>query len=150
MNSDLLLANAPLLVLLVLVALFVVRPLVDWIRGRTQERAVGPQPFAVREDKPATELFAPRLHEHPQYVTTSACARQHELDTQNRRDEFAGLRRQVELLGDKMERTLAEHNKKAEDRASLIHTRINNMAEPLNVLRGRFDSHVEHDKERRP
>jgi len=94
--------------------------------------------------------LAPSIHEHPQYFERhdykSEVAKEDErhrrLDVQAR-DDRRSVYERIEDLSLGIRKDLSTHNKLAEERASLIHQRINGIAEPVAALRARVEDHIQ-------
>ena len=113
------------------------------IAGRSEPREISPQPLDVREVKRSEDRFAPKVHEHPEYLTRGewreACIRQHA-------EESARLNR-IEGKLDAVPMVVSDSFKdletKAEARASKLHERIGPIAEKTTSIRDALDRHLD-------
>ena len=87
----------------------------DWIRPPT--RNIEPQPLRVQ---PEPEL-ASRLHVHPDLQTESRCDNIH-----------ASLGLKFDQFSSEIRSSLREHDRKAEERTSGVHERVNSLIEGIN------------------
>ena len=111
--------------------------------GRAEERIITPDPLNVAEHKPIHERFAPIVHQHPEYVRSDECPARHDREEQRNKEQLADIKASMS----KMESALTAHNVRAEERASLIHSRVNALLQPVAELTGRFNDHI-HDRDK--
>jgi len=137
-------------VAVVTVGLIALVPAIDTVKrwfGAGDKRQIQ-QPLIVKPDAE----YAPRNHEHPQYMlqkvhdrTFDACDEQRRLMAAQAQNDREAVHNQLKELGKEIRVELAQHNAQAEERASLIHTRINGIAEPVSALKARVEDHI-HDQ----
>jgi hypothetical protein len=106
--------------------------------GRAEERIITPDPLNVAEHKPIHERFAPISHSHPQYIERGECPARHDKEEQRNKEQLADIKQSMTQIKNE----LAAHNVRAEERASLIHTRVNALLTPVAELTGRFNDHI--------
>lgn len=109
----------------------------------------------LRPQPPLRDQFAAAKHDHPEHVTHFAHREQEERCRDRmmkvasdvaRAESLAVEEALSETLSD-IRSALSHAAAKDEERASLIHTRINEIAAPLNKLIGRFEDHLLFSKE---
>jgi DNA anti-recombination protein RmuC len=118
--------------------------LVNKFTVKKESSEIGPQPFAVRNDVDPVEKFAPRIHEHSQYLTRG----EHESSCATRSHQIEKLEQSINHLSSKLETGLQAIDKKADDRSRRLHERIDGLVQPLNQLIGKFENHMESHRKR--
>jgi hypothetical protein len=112
----------------------------DWVRPPT--RNIEPQPLRVQ---PEPEL-APRLHLHPDLQTEARCSNIH-----------ATIGQKFDQFSAEIRSSLREHDRKAEERTSAVHDRINSLIDGVNdkftdisgdvaEIRGQLNNHIESER----
>lgn len=109
----------------------------------------------VRPEPPYQQQFAPREHKHAEYVKKEDCEKHIEqLATESRHKvkhdtiNREALQRQVDHLSQNISSQFRRMEERNEERASLVHTRINGISEPLNQLVGKFENHIQEHNNR--
>ena len=133
---------------LVVVAVVIARPLIEWIRGNPAPRTIQ-QPLQVREDKPLEQRFAAAVHDHSHYIAASVCAERHRRQEDDQSRQFAAVSRQIEELGKRLDEGFRNVKSDASNRTKDLHDRIEKISTPLNQWIGRLETHMEQDAHRR-
>ena len=124
------------------------------LAGR-ERRTIEPQPLTVRNDPDPADRFAPKTHDHSTYMERithedickeRAASVSHVIKHATLDKE--ALQRQLDNMSDVIRTSFQEQEKHNEERASLMHHRINGISEPLNKLIGRFDDHIANHRAR--
>jgi hypothetical protein len=89
----------------------------------------------VKPHPPLNKQFAARDHDHPEMV--KAIVADHRKSIEENRAEHAGITCLIRQLIETIET-------KNEDRFRRIHERVEGIASPLNILKGRVDEHISH------
>lgn len=115
------------------------------LSGRPEQREIQ-QPLEVR----ASAEYAPRTHEHPQYITRDDCKAMHtearaatQQDRHAATAQFEGVQRQLDHLRAEIKQDLADHNKQAIERSDAIHGRISALIPQIATAQSRIDDHLE-------
>lgn len=109
------------------------------LSGGAERREISPQPLEV---KPSPE-YAPRLHEHPQYITRDDCHAAHQQASQAETAKIEQVQRQIDHLSQEMKTTLTDHNRQAEARSSSLHARIDPISKLAQSTTDRLNDHFE-------
>ncbi len=109
--------------------------------------------------KPSPSLrdqFAARLHDHPEYMTWDGyrdqytrCSEDRDKAAESARLEQEIIHRRIEKLSRTVSDGFSKIEKNSEERARLMHERMNALSNPLNQLIGRVDTHIEAEKQER-
>lgn len=96
------------------------------------------------------EQFAPKTHTHAQYLTIEAhdsqvaeCMQERRHAVKHNTLDREAIQRQMDHLSEIIRTEFAQQEKRNEERASLIHTRVNAISAPLNQMIGKFETHME-------
>lgn len=107
------------------------------LSGRAEKREIQ-QPLEVK----AHEAFAPLHHQHPEYMTKADCRQFHMDQRTADAERFSHIHHQLEAFGVRLEGSLAEHNKKAEERSNALHSRITDLVPAIARNESRLDDHI--------
>ena len=114
--------------------------LVWWkLSGRSETRDITPQPLMV---KPSPE-YAKVDHAHSQYITREECRIENSRQQEELAQRFTTITRQVEGLNNHITTGLEALNKKDEERASKLHSRIDPISQLAQSTTDRVNDHFE-------
>ena len=129
-----------------------------WLKlSGKEKRTISPQPFSVRPDLDPADRFAPLDHEHaallPRDEHKTLCAGQIEglrHAIKHATLDREAVQRQLDGMSNLIRTEFQEQERHNEERASVIHARINGISDPVNQLIGRFQTHVEEHRKGGP
>lgn len=96
--------------------------------GPGEVRQIAPQPLAVTAA--------------PEYMTTARCKQMHEQTEKFESTQFEAIKKELSDLRAALDR----RNDQGEERARLLHERVNTVASALEHTRGQMKEHIEHGK----
>ncbi len=112
--------------------------------------------YRTKPNPSLSQQFAARKHDHPEYMTWDGYRDQYQRCSEDRVKAAADAQREQTIIHqriEKLSRTVSDGftriEKNSEERARLMHERMNNIANPLNQLIGRVDTHIEAEKQER-
>jgi len=109
------------------------------LSGRSERREITPSPLIV---EPSPQ-YALKDHGHPEYIIREDCRSEHIKSDKAETRKFEEIQRHLDHLGNKIDATLTDHNRQAEERAAKIHSRIDPISELASATSARFDDHIE-------